>query len=284
MPSTAPRYGGRFAGTRGAASGFRSFSGRSPSAGPRTFRGLRTREGNHAPRFAREQRHMGNRIASQRASRALTAGNGRRGLRGRFAETNRGPGRVENSPRNTFTQFNKMRMAHLGTKLSQRGSPAQAFARELQPSQAIAARGPLNSAAFRRGNGFETQIFGGRHWRGREGRFRHFWAGGVFWPYLFGDYVSYAFWPEAYSEPFWAYGPSSILWGALWPDGGYGEEGYAGEGGAYWGGKQPAPSIGEQGRPLPFAAVSLQASWIFPWRDLKRSFSQRLARGRLWTS
>ena len=137
-------------------------------------------------------------------------------------------------------------MAHLGTQLSQRGSQVQAFAHRLPPSQALAARGPLNSAAFRRGNGFETQIFGGRHWRGREGRFRHFWAGGVFWPYLFGDYVSYAFWPEAYSEPFWAYGPNSILWGALWPDGGYGEEGYAGEGAADQGGKQTVPSAGSQ--------------------------------------
>jgi hypothetical protein len=68
MPSTAPRYGGRFAGTRGAAPGFRGFSGRSPSA---NFRGLRTRGGAHASRIAREQRGMGNGIASQRASRAL---------------------------------------------------------------------------------------------------------------------------------------------------------------------------------------------------------------------
>jgi hypothetical protein len=224
MRSTAPRYGGRFAGTRGAAPGFRGSSGRSSSAGPRNFRG--------------------NRMASQRASRALTAGNGRRDLHGRVAETNRRPGRVGNRARNTFTQFNKTRMAHVGTQLSQRGS--QAFARNREPFQALAARGPLNSAAVRRGNGFETQIFGGRHWRGREGRFRHFWAGGVFWPYLFGDYVSYAFWPEAYSEPFWAYGPNSILWGALWPDGGYGEEGYAGEGAAYQGESQPVPSAGNQ--------------------------------------
>jgi hypothetical protein len=127
-----------------------------------------------------------------------------------------------------------------------RGRETELGGGRLPPSQAIAARGPLNSAAFRRGNGFETQIFGGRHWRGREGRFRHFWAGGVFWPYLFGDYVSYAFWPEVYSEPFWAYGPSSILWGALWPDGGYGEEGYAGEGGAYPGENQPVPSVGSR--------------------------------------
>ena len=117
----------------------------------------------------------------------------------------------------------------------------------------------MSSAGFRRGNGFESQTFGGRHWHGREGGFRHFWAGSVFWPYLFGDYVSYAFWPEVYSEPFWAYGSNSILWGALWPNGSYGEEastaavsaprrpGHADdEGGAYQGGDQSVPSIGSQ--------------------------------------
>jgi hypothetical protein len=117
----------------------------------------------------------------------------------------------------------------------------------------------LSSAGFRRGNGFESQIFGGRHWRGREGRFRHFWGGGVFWPYLLGDYFSYAFWPEAYSEPFWAYGSDSILWGAFWPNGGYGEGTPAEEGGSYQGGNQSIPSIGSQptgpGGSEQFAAV-----------------------------
>ncbi len=112
----------------------------------------------------------------------------------------------------------------------------------------MASRYPLNNAAFRRGNGFEGQIFGGHPWRGREGRFRHFWAGGVFWPYLFGDYVSYAFWPDIYAEPFWAYGPSAILWGSLWPYEGYGEDidGSAGEGEPYPGGNPTIPSVGGQ--------------------------------------
>jgi hypothetical protein len=131
-------------------------------------------------------------------------------------------------------------MAHLGHP-AQQGLAGQAFARGLQPFDAKAARGPLNTAAFRRGNGFESQSFGGRLWRGREGRFRHFWAGGIFWPFLFGDYLSYAFWPGEYGESFWGYGPSSILWGALWPYGGYGEETYAGEGGA-----QPVPGAAGQ--------------------------------------
>jgi len=144
--------------------------------------------------------------------------------------------------RNELSQFRRFE----NVRKAQQGLPRQAFARDLPLSQALLAHGPLSSAGFRRGNGFESQIFGGQHWRGREGRFRHFWAGGVFWPYLFGDYVSYTFWPEVYSEPFWAYGPNSILWGALWPYGGYGEESSAGEGGAYQGGNQSTPSIGSQ--------------------------------------
>ena len=241
MPSTTPRYGGlnteRFAGTRGAVSRFHGFSGRSPSAGLGNLRGLHTREGIHAPRYAREQHGVGNRIVSQRASRALTVGSERRDLhRGRFAESNRGVGRAGETSRNSFTQFHEMRRAQFRNPLLQQRPATQAFA----------ARGPLNTAAFRRGNGFENPVFAGRHWRGREGRFLHFWAGGIFWPYLFGDYVSYAFWPDVYSEPFWAYGENSILWGALWPYGGYGEEAYAEGGGAYQGANPSIPGIGSQ--------------------------------------
>lgn len=241
MPTTAPHFGGlntgRFAGTRGVVSPFHGFSGRSPSAGFRSFRGLHTREGIHSPRFAHEQRGVGNRFANQRASRGVTAANERRDLHGgRFADTNRGSGRAGEIGRNKFTQFHEMRRAQSVNPLLQHGLA----------TQIIAGRGPLNTAAFRRGNGFETEMFGGRHWRGREGRFRNFWAGGVFWPYLFGDYLSYAFWPEEYAEPFWAYGPESILWGALWPYGGYGEEAYAEGGGAYQGANPSIPSIGGQ--------------------------------------
>ena len=262
-PSTVPHFGGmntgRLAGSRGAVSGFRGFSGRSPNAGFSNFRGLHTREGIHAPRFAREQHGLSNRLGGQRTSRALTAGNERRELHGRFAETNRGSGQAGKIGRNSFAQFHERRRAQFGNPLLQHGASTQAFARDHQPSQALPAHGPLSSAGFRRGNGFESQIFGSGHWRGREGRFRHFWAGSVFWPYLFGDYVSYAFWPEDYFEPFWAYGPNSILWGALWPYGDYREEGYAGEGGAYQGGSPSVPSIGGQftgpGRSEQIAAV-----------------------------
>jgi hypothetical protein len=82
---------------------------------------------------------------------------------------------------------------------------------------------PRNDAAFKRGNAFETSALGGRRWRGREGRFRRFWAGPVFWPYFVGDTFSYAVWPYTYSSAFWSYGPDAILWGA-WPLAAYGED------------------------------------------------------------
>jgi hypothetical protein len=37
------------------------------------------------------------------------------------------------------------------------------------------------------------------------------WAGPVFWPFLFGDVFSFAFWPYAYYDPFWVYGPDFLL-------------------------------------------------------------------------
>ena len=37
------------------------------------------------------------------------------------------------------------------------------------------------------------------------------WAGPVFWPFLVGDVFSFAFWPDDYYDPFWAYGPDFLL-------------------------------------------------------------------------
>ena len=48
---------------------------------------------------------------------------------------------------------------------------------------------------------------GWHHWgRGWGG-----WAGPVFWPFLYGDVFSFAFWPYDYYDPFWAYGPDFVL-------------------------------------------------------------------------
>ncbi|HZV21304.1 MAG TPA: Spy/CpxP family protein refolding chaperone [Hyphomicrobiales bacterium] len=59
------------------------------------------------------------------------------------------------------------------------------------------------------------------NWRGRNGRWYGYrWYGPVFWPYYFGDYLSYILWPYQFYGPFWGYGLDSVLWGAFWP---YGE-------------------------------------------------------------
>jgi hypothetical protein len=64
-------------------------------------------------------------------------------------------------------------------------------------------------------------------WRDRSGRWYGYrWYGPVFWPYAFGDFFSYALWPDEYYDSFWGYGPDALLWGALWPYGEFAYDGY----------------------------------------------------------
>lgn len=79
------------------------------------------------------------------------------------------------------------------------------------------------------------------------------WAGPVFWPFLYGDIFSFAFWPYDYYDPFWAYGAAFLL-GSIFapgpyfgPEYGYGPD-YYGNGGSpnvYYGlagGRQVSPA------------------------------------------
>jgi hypothetical protein len=84
-------------------------------------------------------------------------------------------------------------------------------------------------------NGFDNARFSGHdrfrdhgRFEDRGDRFHRFFIGPVFWPYAFGDYFSYAFWPYDYYDAFWGYGADAILWGALSSYGAYGDDGYAG--------------------------------------------------------
>jgi len=67
------------------------------------------------------------------------------------------------------------------------------------------------------------------------------WAGPVFWPFLFGDVLSFVLWPYDYYDPFWAYGPDFIFAGIFAPgpyfglDYGYGPDYYGGYGPDYYG-------------------------------------------------
>jgi hypothetical protein len=38
-----------------------------------------------------------------------------------------------------------------------------------------------------------------------------YWAGPVFWPFFFGDALTFALWPYAFYDPFFAYGPDLLL-------------------------------------------------------------------------
>lgn len=44
-----------------------------------------------------------------------------------------------------------------------------------------------------------------------------YWAGPVFWPFFFGDVLSFALWPYGLYDPFLAYGPDFLLASIFWP-------------------------------------------------------------------
>ena len=54
------------------------------------------------------------------------------------------------------------------------------------------------------------------HWAGRW-HGHHIWFGGTFWPYLYGDLLSFVFWPYDYYDPFWGYDYNWLLAGIFWP-------------------------------------------------------------------
>jgi hypothetical protein len=71
--------------------------------------------------------------------------------------------------------------------------------------------------------GFNRNAFGDaaswNHWAGHFWRvgWNHWgtgwggWAGPVFWPFLFGDVLTFVLWPYDYYDPFWADGPEFVL-------------------------------------------------------------------------
>jgi len=118
----------------------------------------------------------------------------------------------------------------------------------------------FNRNAF--GNSNSWNHWGGQFWGRGWSQWGHgwgCWAGPVFWPFIFGDIFTFAFWPYDYYDPFWFYGPDFLLisifapgpyFGAdygyapdYWYDGGYsgGYSGYAASPNIYYGG---APTYG----------------------------------------
>jgi len=89
-------------------------------------------------------------------------------------------------------------------------------------------------------HGFNRNAFGGAHGWNNWGRNNWgagwnnwgsgwgYWAGPVFWPFFYGDALSFALWPYDPYDPFFAYGPDYLFTSIFWPgpqyglDGGYG--------------------------------------------------------------
>ena len=94
----------------------------------------------------------------------------------------------------------------------------------------------FNRNAF--GNNANWNHWGGRFWGAGWNNWGWgwgCWAGPVFWPFLLGDVFSFVFWPYAYYDPFWWYGPPFIFASIFapgpyfGPDYGYGPDDYG-----YW--------------------------------------------------
>jgi LTXXQ motif family protein len=88
------------------------------------------------------------------------------------------------------------------------------------------------------GNNANWNRWGGRFWGAGWNNWGWGWggwAGPVFWPFLLGDALSFIFWPYAYYDPFWWYGPPFIFASIFAPgpyfglDYGYGPDYYG-----YW--------------------------------------------------
>jgi hypothetical protein len=73
---------------------------------------------------------------------------------------------------------------------------------------------------FRRGpafgNAFANRLIWNR-WGWRWNNWRNVWFGATFWPFLYGDLLSYAFWPYDYYDPFWDYDLGLVLGATLSP-------------------------------------------------------------------
>ncbi len=68
-------------------------------------------------------------------------------------------------------------------------------------------------------NAFWNDRWGARNFNCYGCRFG--WAGGVFWPFAWGDMFSWAWWPYAGVPAFWGYGTGFILSSLFWPYGTY---------------------------------------------------------------
>ncbi|MGB8278643.1 MAG: Spy/CpxP family protein refolding chaperone [Methylovirgula sp.] len=87
-------------------------------------------------------------------------------------------------------------------------------------------------------HGFNRNAFGGMrgwsHWARNNwgvgwnewGSGWGYWAGPAFWPFFYGDVLTFAFWPGDLYDPFFAYGLDYLLSAIFWPGPLFGPYGY----------------------------------------------------------
>ena len=83
----------------------------------------------------------------------------------------------------------------------------------------LSSKPQFKKANFSKPNVWSHKQWGGKGWHHHDRWSR--WYGPVFWPYFFGDYFCYGFWPSDCYDVYWGYGPDVIVWGAFWPSGDY---------------------------------------------------------------
>jgi len=146
------------------------------------------------------------------------------GIAGRIASHN-----LTNSGRNTLASHNQLSHNQLGHNQ---------FAHNQFAAQNFHGLNNFSKTGFNRnafGNHANWNRWGGRFWGAGWNNWGWgwgFWAGPVFWPFLLGDVFSWVFWPYAYYDPFWFYGPPFIFASIFapgpyfGPDYGYGPDYY----------------------------------------------------------
>jgi LTXXQ motif family protein len=106
--------------------------------------------------------------------------------------------------------------AHIGRAYSGRGRFARFAGTHFRGRTANLGHG---ARAFAGHNGFGNRHGWNAWYRGGYGYgWGYGWAGPVFWPYFYGDLLSFALWPDEYYDPFFAFGPDDLFASIFWPD------------------------------------------------------------------
>ena len=153
------------------------------------------------PAADRLNRHA---VAPSTNRAGATVGNAADRLRGRNAPTTVGQGPA----RNAATALQTTRQGNRGNHILRNaalanGSPRDPASRSLSDSTF---RGRFAQSSFARG--FDRD----RHHHHRHFGFVLGFAGPVFWPYAYDDFIDYTFWPSAY-DTFWPYAYDDVFEG-----------------------------------------------------------------------